>query len=185
MLKNEQCTGAHLGHPCTQQYRQASTKLYGSTSTYTTLAPFHAYGVWRATEGPRYQTGRRQFTNLHGSTLKKAPRNQVESRSFLIIWDIRTWLLLRVSTGEVRVLCFVALNIILNIFLYFPLILFCFRLEFQFYSRLVNRSQYYIIGRLSIWYCEVLAVMYQLWSSFWSVSSREAFLYINMTNIKL
>jgi len=91
----------------------------------------------------------------------------------------------RVSTGEVRVLCSVALNIILNIFPYFALISFCFRVEFQFYSRLVKRSQCYIIGRLFIRDCEVLAVISHLWTSFCSVSSRKAFLYINMISIML
>ena len=71
-----------------------------------------------------------------------------------------------VCRGEVHVLCFVALNIIWNVFPYFALIPFCFRLEFQFYSRLVNRSQCYIIGRLFSLYCEVLAVISQLCTSF-------------------
>ena len=71
-----------------------------------------------------------------------------------------------VCTGEVRVLCFVALNIILNVFPYIVLISFCFSLEFQFYSGLSNVPKYYIIGRFSIWYCEVLAVISQLWTAF-------------------
>ena len=69
----------------------------------------------------------------------------------------------------------------------FPYILisFCFRLEFLFYSGLANRPQCYVTGRLPILYCEVLAAISQLWTFFWSVSSRKAFLYIITISVTL
>ena len=100
-LYKDHATKLYGGHPLLSSARDAFRSLLHSTRSYSSLHGIHSdeepcrkFGVGWATEEPTPDWTGAHYLTYGPATLKKAAKNLFESRSFLIIWDIRAWLLL-------------------------------------------------------------------------------------------
>jgi len=85
--------GTHLGLFCTEATLPNST---GAATLMKYLV--ETFGVGVTEEPPPYWTGT-QYQTVRGCHPEEGSKKQVERLSFLIVWDIRAWLLLQWMGG--------------------------------------------------------------------------------------